>query len=471
MSLPGATFFVPNGTSVRIINLLDVISILAVTSTDSVYVTNGGFQGVTSLAADALGNLYVTDNSVSLYETVYKISPLGVVTHLAGVAGPVPNVESGIGGLAVNAGLHAPAAITLDAAGNIYFDDFSHVLAINMQSTTQLLLGISIDAGCIQNVAGQAGQFGTTGDGGPATLAKLNGIGFGGLAFAANGDLYISDSSSNRVRKVDHATGTISAVAGTGTFGYTGDGGPALNAKLGNLGGLAFDAAGNLYIADLNHFVIRAVNLTATTQTIFGAAILSGNIGTVAGNGTRGTTGDGSASTSAELGQPEAIKFDDVGNLYIGTGGTGTTNVRMIAPSGIISTVAGNGTVGSTGVGGLATAAEILFPAGLAFSGLPPVPAGVISEAQIDSYPAGVNNQFVRFRLRGFAGQVPRTTGGFLATVTAMLGSGSLSQSLIPNTSISPAGTTYTCEIWSNGRITSSGNITLTASGDLSTLL
>jgi len=374
MTLPASSFILPDTTGLRIVKLNGgIFAYGPLGGTDPVYLANGGFKGVNGLASDALGNLYVTDGASGQYETVYKISPAGLVTHLAGVAGPVPNNETGIGGLAVNAGLHAPAAIALDAAGNVYFDDFSHVLAINVQSTTQILLGRSIPAGCIQNVAGQAGQFGTTGDGGPATAAKLNGIGFGGLAFAPNGDLYITDSSSNRVRKVDHATGIISAVAGTGVFGYTGDGGPALNAKLGNLGAVAFDALGNLYIADVNHFVIRAVNLTASLQTIFGVIVGSGNIATVAGNGTQGTTGDGGAASSAELGSPDVIDFDALGNLYIGTSGTPTTNVRMIAPGGIIQTVAGNGTVGSTGNGGLAINAEIQSPLGFAF-GLPPAP-------------------------------------------------------------------------------------------------
>ena len=100
-----------------------------------------------------------------------------------------------------------------------------------------------------------------------------------------------------------------------------------------------------------------------------------------------------------------------------------------------------------------------------------PVPAGIVVEPQIDC-PTGVNGQFVRFRLRGFAGTVPQTTGsGNLAEVTATLDSGSIDQNLIPNTSITPAGTFYTAEIWSNGRITASGNFILTGDVDLSTLL
>lgn len=97
--------------------------------------------------------------------------------------------------------------------------------------------------------------------------------------------------------------------------------------------------------------------------------------------------------------------------------------------------------------------------------------AGIIVETQIDSYPAGAGNSFVRFRLRNFAGSVPTATASTTVTITATLDSGSISQALIPNSVILPATTFYTIEIWSNGRITSSGNITITASGDLSTLL
>lgn len=97
---------------------------------------------------------------------------------------------------------------------------------------------------------------------------------------------------------------------------------------------------------------------------------------------------------------------------------------------------------------------------------------GVLAETQVDAYPAGVSNAFARFRLRDFAGTIPTVlAGGLLATITGTLDAGAISQSLVPNSSISPAGTFYTIEIWSNGRITSSGNATVTGSGDLSTLL
>jgi len=380
MSLPVTPFYLPDTTGIRIVKLTDGIFALGpLTSTDSVYVTNGGFKGVQGLTADALGNLYVTDAAGGQYETVYKISPAGLVTHLAGVAGPVPNNETGIGGPAVNAGLHAPAAIALDAAGNVYFDDFGNVLAINMQSTGQVLLGVSIPAGYIANVVGIRGVFGSTGDGGPANSATTRGIGPGGLAFAANGDLYLTDSSSNRVRKVDHATGIINAVAGTGTYGYSGDGGPALNAKMRNLYGLAFDLAGNLLIADSQSYVIRAVNLNASAQNVFGVVIQPGSIATVAGNGTQGSTGDGGAALSATLGGTATISVDAFGNLYIYNTAIANCNVRMVAPTTIISTVAGNGTIGSTGNGGLAINAEIAAGVGFSFAP-PPQSAHTLSE-------------------------------------------------------------------------------------------
>src|ERR1700678_3079135 len=164
----------------------------------------------------------------------------------------------------------------------------------------------------------------------------------------------IADEYNNRIRKVTGATGIISTVAGggTGCTGQTdsvGDGCPATSAELNYPEGVAVDSAGNIYIADQQNSRIRKV--TAST----------GIISTVAGNGTAGYSGDGGLATSAELGQSTGVAVDSAGNIYIAD--YLNSRIRKVtASTGIISTVAGNGTVGYSGDGGLATSAELDGP-------------------------------------------------------------------------------------------------------------
>ena len=204
--------------------------------------------------------------------------------------------------------------------------------------------------GIIITVAGDS-TAGYSGDGGAATSAELyNPIGVG---FDASGNLYIADYLNNRIRKVT-PSGTISTVAGNGTRGYSGDGGTATAAELNYPGGVAFDASGDLYIADAFNNVIRKVTP-------------SGTIGTVAGIGTWGYSGDGGAATAAELHGPYGVAFDTSGDLYIAD--TYNNRIRKVTPLGIISTVAGNGTNGYSGDGGAAAAAELGLPTGVAVDG------------------------------------------------------------------------------------------------------
>ena len=184
-----------------------------------------------------------------------------------------------------------------------------------------LLVGCKASKAWIIDTVAGTGTHGDTGDGGPATDAKLGTV--LGLAFSPTGDLYLADDT--RVRKID-AGGTISTVAGTLTAGYSGDGGPATAAQLGCLtGGLAFDADGNLYLADFGNKVVRKVDT-------------SGAITTVAGNGTEGYSGDGGPATAAALWDPKGVAVDGAGNLYIACG---NGVVRKVDPSGTISTFAG----------------------------------------------------------------------------------------------------------------------------------
>lgn len=185
------------------------------------------------------------------------------------------------------------------------------------------------------------------GDGGSATAAEIYDP--SGVAFDAAGNLYIADAGNNRIRKVTTA-GIISTFAGTGAPGFSGDGGPATAAKLWEPMSVSIDAIGNMYIADNANFVIRKV----TT---------AGIISTIAGDTTQGYSGDGGPATAAELSAPTFITTDNAGNVYFTDGNN--NRLRMINTAGIINTIAGNGLMGYGGDGGPATAAKLNTPQGI----------------------------------------------------------------------------------------------------------
>lgn len=186
------------------------------------------------------------------------------------------------------------------------------------------------------------------------------------VAYDAAGNLYIADLNDNVIRKVDLA-GIVTTVAGTGEQGFAGDGGAATSALLDFPAGVAVDAAGNIYIADTHNQRVRKVS--------------NGTITTIAGTGTAGFSGDNGASTSAQLSGPTALAVDANGNLYIAD----TDNHRIRKISGVtITTVAGNGEQGFSGDGGAATAAGIDSPNGVAV------------DAAGNIYIADTHNQRVR---------------------------------------------------------------------------
>jgi gliding motility-associated-like protein len=183
-----------------------------------------------------------------------------------------------------------------------------------------------------------------SGDGGPANTA---GVRYPKAVFVnTNGDVYIA--GDYRVRKIDAATGIITTVAGNGTFDYTGDGGPATAASMKSPMGVCLDKNNNIYISDLITSTIRKVDA------------ITGIITTIAGNGTSGYAGDGGLAIHATLDNPAGITIDNDGNLYIADRGASSQRIRKIdATTGIITTVAGNGSNTSGGDGGLATAAGV----------------------------------------------------------------------------------------------------------------
>ncbi len=202
--------------------------------------------------------------------------------------------------------------------------------------------------GVISTIAGN-GTSGYSGDGGPATQAQLNGP--AGLALDTFGNLYITDYDNSVVRKVTSG-GTITTVAGTGSAGYNGDNISAITAKLNNPFGIVVDSTGNLYIADRYNNRIRKVDT-------------SGNISTYAGTGVAGYFGDGGPATTTPINQPLGLALDLTGNLFIAE--YGGNRVRRIGTDGTVYTVAGNGSCCFSGDGGPATSAEVYNPVGIVY--------------------------------------------------------------------------------------------------------
>ena len=234
---------------------------------------------------------------------------------------------TGDGVAASTTAVNSPWGVTIDSAGNVYIGD----------SPNHRIRKVT-PAGIISTIAG-TGTMGFLGDGGPATDARLNNP--SGVAVDAAGNVYVADNGNHRIRKIT-ATGYISTIAGTGSVVLSGDGGPATAAATPAPDGLACDSAGNVYIS--SGFEVRKITTT-------------GMIYRIAGNGTFGYSGDGGPATAAAVAQSTDVKLDKAGNVYF----TDINNnvARKIDVAGIITTIAGDGYLGSSGDGGPATAAEL----------------------------------------------------------------------------------------------------------------
>jgi sugar lactone lactonase YvrE len=276
-------------------------------------------EGVT---VDSSGNLFIADN---LNNRIRKVTPAGIITTIAGNGS---SGFSGDGGSATSASLSGPNSVVVDQSGNLFISD-------NLNNRIRKVT----PAGIITTVAGN-GSSGWSGDGGPATSASLSGP--NGVVVDQSGNLFIADLGNLRIRKVT-STGIITTVAGNGTYGYSGDGGPASSAALRSPTGVAVDAGGNLFIADTGNNRIREVTS-------------AGIITTVAGNGSGAFSGDGGPATLAGL-DPAGVTVDAGGNLFIAD--AGNNRIRKVTPAGIISTVAGDGSMGFRGDGGPALSAGL----------------------------------------------------------------------------------------------------------------
>jgi trimeric autotransporter adhesin len=285
---------------------------------------------------DGAGNLFIADQ---INNRVRKVSSSGIITTIAGtgVAG-----YSGDYGPAISAQLNRPVGVTIDDSNNVYIADYANYSIRKINSM-----------GIITTIAGN-GTFGYSGDNGLATSAQISAP--IGITFDINGNLYITEEFSGVIRKVNPA-GIITTFAGTGTNGFGGDNGPAISAQLNEPADIAFDAEGNLYIADEANYRIRKIDT-------------SGIITTIAGNGTAGYSGDNGPSTLAQLHIPYGIICDAAGNVYFSD--THNNVIRKISTSDTITTIAGSGfgaggncTGAFSGDAGPALLAELNDPCGI----------------------------------------------------------------------------------------------------------
>lgn len=285
-------------------------------------------QHPVAMAVDALGRVYITDRG----RYVWRVEPDGTA-HIVAGSGKMDSVPARVGARDVR--LESPEGLCLDEAGNLYFADRN--LSVVLKLDTR---------GMITRVAGN-GWHRYDGDGRPAVNAALNRP--YGVALDSTGNLYIADFGNDRIRRVD-PHGRISTVAGTGAAGYSGDGGPAVEARLNGPYGVFVDADDNLLIPDSLNHVIRKVGP-------------DGKIRTIAGTGARGYSGDGGPALAATFDTPESLFADAQGRLYIGD--ENNHSIRVIDTDGTISTLVGNGQPGDSADGTVCDRAQLNKPEGL----------------------------------------------------------------------------------------------------------
>jgi uncharacterized protein (TIGR03437 family) len=297
------------------------------------------------VAVDASGSLFIAD---PFNNRIRKVSASGIITT---VAGNGTQGFSGDGGPAISAFLNNPEGVAVDASGNLFIADSGNSRIRKVSAS-----------GIITTVAGNgSGSFAShPGDGGPATSVPLSPF---GVAVDASGNLFIADSGNGRIRKVS-ASGIITTVAGGGNGSFSGDGGPATSASLQGPFGVTVDASANLFIADSLNNRIRKVSASGIITTVAGSGSVDVFTPQAGWSRNGGFSGDGGPATSALLNNPMGVAVDASGNLFIAD--SFNNRIRKVSASGIITTVAGNGTEGFSGDAGPATLASLANPFGVA---------------------------------------------------------------------------------------------------------
>jgi hypothetical protein len=301
-------------------------------SGDGAAATSAQLKAPNGVAVDASGNIYVADRD---NHRIRKINTTGIISTIAGtgVAG-----YSGDGGMAINAQLDTPWGVAVDGIGNVYIADYvnSRIRKVNTSGVITTVAGIG-------NISG----------GGDGFAANISYVGYpSNIALDATGNLYIAEYGANGVIRKVNLSGIISTFAGIPGYGFSGDGGPATNAKFNGPTAIAFDGSGNTYIADFNNNRIRMVNS-------------AGVISTFAGTGVAGFGGDGGLATSAQLNLPAGVAVDALGNVFISE--ASNSRIRKVNTAGTITTYAGTGTSGFSGDGGLSINGQLNMPFGIAF--------------------------------------------------------------------------------------------------------
>ncbi|GAC1313447.1 MAG: hypothetical protein NVSMB2_01360 [Chloroflexota bacterium] len=287
--------------------------------------TQARMAGTFGVAVAADGSVLVADSNNG---RIWRVDPRGIMTTFAGQGSGF----GGDGGPATQALFANPEGIAIAPDGTVYVADTSN------HRIRRITPG-----GIISTFAGN-GSSSFSGDGGPATQASLSAP--SNVAIGPDGSVYFADYGNARIRKVS-PNGIITTVAGNGIVGFSGDGGPAAQAEISNIHGIAVGRDGTLFIGDTNNHRVRQVSPT-------------GLMTTYAGNGTCCFSGDGGLATQASLSDPNGLAIGSDGTLFVAQ--PADERIRQISPEGIVTTLAGTGVRGYSGDGGLATQATFYFP-------------------------------------------------------------------------------------------------------------
>ena len=353
---------------------------------DNIQATAARLVNPRDVALDSSGNFYIAMQGQNNQGAIRKVDTAGVITT---VAGGYTRGFSGDGGPAKAARLNGATGVAVDSSGNVYIADHTNnrIRKVDTSGTITTFAstgisgprGVAVDSNdnvyvaqnhrilkidgstdppTITTVAG-TGSSGFSGDGGAATAAQLDEP--FGVAIDSDGDIYIADSGNHRVRKVDVSADppTISTFAGTGTSGFSGDGGAATAAQLRSPYDVAIDSDGNVYIACYFNHRIRKIDVSADPPTI----------STFAGTGSKSFGGDGGPATAAQFNNPYGVEVASDGTVYIAD--ASNDRIRSVAIDGTITTVAGTGsgiTLPGVPDGSLATVATVDFPRKVAVS-------------------------------------------------------------------------------------------------------